>query len=86
MPLLKTIRGILINKREKTFKDGTKGAFCQIVDKEGNLLSFWAPGEFADDVGEVESVEEYRDSLALTFVLSIREWDGVKKHTLVEVQ
>jgi len=86
MSLIKRVSGVLIEKKEKIFEDGTRGAYCQFVDIDENLSSFWCPESLLGDIGEPHDVEGFDVNYEKIFKISTREWDGKEKRTLVSVE
>jgi len=92
MPLTKTFKGVLIQKTERTLSnpgfEPARGYFCQIVldDIDDSVISFWSTLKFADDLGVEHSVEGFDAKKAKVFTLSIREWEGRVKRTLISVK
>lgn len=85
MSLVVNKRGLLVGKYEKTFEDGTAGAFCQIILEDETLQSFWAPGPMMEQVGIEYDVEKYQTRGSKVYTLKVREWDGKTKYTLTDV-
>lgn len=86
MPLITSQRGVLVDKYEKQFADGTRGFYCTIVTEERALKSFWCPESEEHFIGEAQEVEEYRPDLARDFRLRAKEWNGKTKYTLVSAE
>lgn len=86
MPLIKSFRGVVIEKNPKTFKDGSGGGFfVTVVIEDGSLVSFWADTKFDNDLGDSFEVEGYDRDFSRLFVISVREFDGKTKKKLVSV-
>lgn len=83
MALIKSIRGNLVEKVERSFEDGTRGFFCTIVREDETLMSFWCKEDAEGDLGEVQEVEGYSAPLSRIFTLRAREWNGKTKYSMV---
>jgi len=85
MALINNIRGVLVEKYDKEFEDGTKGAYCQIVNEEGNLIPFWVREQDLPLIGETLDVDGYVQARSRMFSLRAKEWNGKTKYTLDHV-
>jgi len=86
MSMVKNVRGVLVEKSEKSFSDGTKGTYCTIlVQGEPEFIGFWASAEVGELLPEEVDCESFRDDLARDYSLKVRFFDGKKKYSLVDV-
>jgi len=85
MSLINRVKGVVVEKIEKTFDDGSGGSIVIILKEDNTLLQFWANREFDDSIPEPIDTEEYDAADAHTFMIRTKMWDGKEKRHLVEV-
>jgi len=91
MPLIKTLKGVLIEANERTFPDAEdqnkpSGAFCTILLPDGNTQGFWCPAELLERgaTERVHTVDAYHEEDAVEWKVNFRHFNGKEKATLVE--
>lgn len=85
MPLIKTIRGLLVEAIKREFPDGGGGHFCTILLKDDSLVNFWVPfGNLDEHTAPVHTVDKFDETLAKDWKLVSKVWNGKTKMSLVE--
>lgn len=84
--LIKSYRGVIVEKFEKEFEDGASGYFCTAVLGDGSMISFWCPLALEGLIGDARDVEGFSDQFAVDFKLRSREFGGRVKRSLVDTQ
>jgi len=83
--LTRQLLGVVVEKREKIFEDGTKGYFIQVLTEDDKIVGFWAPGTTAEGI-KVEDVEKFDIEKTRVFVLRRREFSGQEKLSLIRME
>lgn len=85
--LSKIAEGILIEAQGKEFSDGGGGFFCTVVQKNKELITFWAKRELEHLVRDVHAVdidEPLDPAFIEKFKLTGKQWQGKVKWSLTE--
>jgi len=94
MPLVKTVRAVVIESKQKSFQDreGTPISGFNIAvlcepDASGNseILRMWAGLKFAEELKE-HTVKGFEQKLSKQFTFSVRQFNNEEKKTLMEVK
>jgi len=90
MPFIKSLRGVLIERSNKTWDDAKdqstpSGAFCSILTESEKIESFWVPGELLYKLPEVLEVDAYDDADARSYRCKINNFSGKEKRIVVDL-